>query len=184
MVNGRTYWPSSAGWDERGVNADTLIVRTDPDKGGTEGLSALILERDTPGVTYRHVDKIGHRLASNAEIVFEDARITVANLLPGAVGHGDLVINRNFAWSGPIAEIAAVGMARAAYEMALEFARTNTAGALKPIIEFQNVGYVLGDVAAKIETGPTSRGGRPTTWTSTTSTPSWSGPWTRSRSPR
>lgn len=33
VVNGRKYWPSSAGWDERGVNAGTLIVRTDGDKG-------------------------------------------------------------------------------------------------------------------------------------------------------
>ena len=44
-------------------------------------------------------------------------------------------------------------MARAAFEMALEFAQGNTAGAIKPIINFQNVGYVLGDVAAKIEMG-------------------------------
>ncbi|MCM3849712.1 acyl-CoA/acyl-ACP dehydrogenase [Pseudonocardia sp. DR1-2] len=151
VVNGRKYWPSSAGWDETGTNAGTLIVRTDPEAGGTEGLSALILEGDTPGVTFRHLDKIGHRLASNAEIVFTDARIPVENLLPGAEGNGDLVINRNFAWSGPVAAIAAVGMARTAYETALEFARNHTAGALKPIIEFQNVGYVLGDVASKIE---------------------------------
>ncbi|MEV1293209.1 acyl-CoA dehydrogenase [Pseudonocardia sp. NPDC049635] len=151
VVNGRKYWPSSAGWDERGVNAGTLIVRTDPGAGGTSGLSALVLERDTPGVTYRHLDKIGHRLASNAEIVFDNARIPAANLLPGAQGNGDLVINRNFAWSGPVAAIAAVGMARAAYEMALEFAKGHTAGALKPIINFQNVGYVLGDVASQIE---------------------------------
>src|SRR5919112_6149493 len=39
VVNGRKYWPSSAGWDEQGVNAGTLIVRTDSEKGGTEGLS-------------------------------------------------------------------------------------------------------------------------------------------------
>jgi nitroalkane oxidase len=153
VVNGRKYWPSSAGWDERGVNSGTLIVRTDSGKGGTEGLSALVLERDTPGVTYRHLDKLGHRLASNAEIIFDNARIPAANLLPGAEGNGDLVINRNFAWSGPVAAIAAVGMARAAYEQALEFAKGNTAGALRPIIGFQNVGYVLGDVASKIEMG-------------------------------
>lgn len=42
-------------------------------------------------------------------------------------------------------------MARAAYEMALDWAKNNTAGGLQPIIGFQNVGYVLGDVASKIE---------------------------------
>lgn len=36
VVNGRKYWPSSAGWDETGVNAGTLIVRTDSEAGGTE----------------------------------------------------------------------------------------------------------------------------------------------------
>jgi len=69
----------------------------------------------------------------------------------GTLGNGDLLINRNFAWSGPVAGIAAVGVARAAYETALEWAKTYTAGGPKPIIHHQNVGYVLGDVAARIE---------------------------------
>jgi hypothetical protein len=153
VLTGRKYWPSSAGWDEQGVNLQTAIVRTDPDKGGTEGLSAIIVERGTPGITYKYIDKEGHRLTSNAEVVFDNARVPAENLLPGAHGNGDFVINRNFAWSGPVAAIAAVGVARAAYEKALTFAKANTAGALKPIIHFQNVGYVLGDVAAKIEMG-------------------------------
>ncbi|MEN3266716.1 MAG: hypothetical protein V7646_3610 [Pseudonocardia sp.] len=153
VLNGRKYWPSAAGWDERGVDLQTAIVRTDPDKGGTEGLSAIVIERGTPGITYKYIDKEGHRLTSNAEVDFDDARVPAENLLPGAHGNGDFVINRNFAWSGPVAAIAAVGVARAAYEKALNFAKGNTAGALKPIINFQNVGYVLGDVAAKIEMG-------------------------------
>ena len=73
------------------------------------------------------------------------------NLVEGTRGNGDLLINRNFAWSGPVAGIAAVGVARAAYEAALEWARTYTAGGPQPIINYQNVGYVLGDVAARIE---------------------------------
>jgi alkylation response protein AidB-like acyl-CoA dehydrogenase len=153
LLTGRKYWPSSAGWDEQGVNLQTAIVRTDPDKGGTDGLSAIVVERGTPGITYKYIDKEGHRLTSNAEVVFDNARVPAENLLPGAHGNGDFVINRNFAWSGPVAAIAAVGVARAAYEKALTFAKANTAGALKPIIHFQNVGYVLGDVAAKIEMG-------------------------------
>ena len=44
-----------------------------------------------------------------------------------------------------------MGVARAAYEAALDWAKTYTAGGPKPIIHHQNVGYVLGDVAAKIE---------------------------------
>jgi alkylation response protein AidB-like acyl-CoA dehydrogenase len=151
ILNGRKFWPSSPGWDAQGVDVQTAIVRTNSAAGGTSGLSALVIERGTPGITYKFIDKEGNRLAANAEVTFEDAEVPAANLLPGAEGNGDFVINRNFAWSGPIAAIAAVGVARAAYEAALSFAKNNSAASLGPIIGFQNVGYVLGDAASKIE---------------------------------
>jgi nitroalkane oxidase len=152
VLNGRKYWPCNvAGWDGKGANTSIVVVRTDLDKGGTEGLSAIMVDRGTPGVSYKLISKIGHRLTPNAEIVFEDARVPAANLVEGTKGNGDLLINRNFAWSGPVAGIAAVGVARAAYEAALDWAKTYTAGGPRPIIHYQNVGYVLGDVAARIE---------------------------------
>jgi acyl-CoA dehydrogenase len=152
VLNGRKYWPCNvAGWDGEGANVSIVVVRTEPDKGGTEGLSAVMVERGTPGVSYALISKIGHRLTPNAEIVFDNARVPAANLVEGTRGNGDLLINRNFAWSGPVAGIAAVGVARSAYEAALEWAKTYTAGGPHPIIHYQNVGYVLGDVAARIE---------------------------------
>jgi nitroalkane oxidase len=152
VLNGRKYWPcNAAGWDGQGANVSIVVVRTDPRKGGTEGLSAIMVERGTPGISYKLISKIGHRLTPNAEITFENARVPAANLVEGTRGNGDLLINRNFAWSGPVAGIAAVGVARAAYEAALDFAKTYTAGGPYPIIHYQNVGYVLGDVAARIE---------------------------------
>jgi len=152
VLNGRKYWPCNvAGWDGQGANANIVVVRTDPEKGGTEGLSAIMVERGTPGVSYKLISKIGHRLTPNAEIIFDNARVPARNLVEGTRGNGDLLINRNFAWSGPVAGIAAVGVARSAYEAALEWAKTYTAGGPKPIIHYQNVGYVLGDVAARIE---------------------------------
>ena len=151
VINGTKKWPSSGGWDAKGTNSQCVIVRTDEEVGGTAGLSAIIVERGTPGISYKFIDKAGHRTASNSIVTFDNAEVPEENLLPGAHGNGDFVINRNFAWSGPVAGIAAVGMARSAYEDALAFAKSNTAGSLTPIIRFQNVGYVLGDCAAKIE---------------------------------
>jgi acyl-CoA dehydrogenase len=152
VLNGLKYWPCNvAGWDGQGANASIVVVRTDSQKGGTEGLSAIMIERGTPGVSFELIGKIGHRLTPNAQITFDNARIPAANLVEGTRGNGDLLINRNFAWSGPVAGIAAVGVARAAYESALDYAKTYTAGGPHPIIHYQNVGYVLGDVAAKIE---------------------------------
>jgi nitroalkane oxidase len=152
VINGRKYWPCNVGgWDNQGANLNLVVVRTDPDAGGTSALSAFIVERGTPGITYNSISSSGQRLASNCEIVFDNARVPAANLIEGTRGNGDLLINRNFAWSGPVAGIAAVGVARAAYEAALDWARTYTAGGPQPIINYQYPGYVLGDVAAKIE---------------------------------
>jgi alkylation response protein AidB-like acyl-CoA dehydrogenase len=152
VLNGRKYWPCNVGgWDGNGANVSIVVVRTDPSKGGTEGLSAVMIERGMPGITYNLISKIGHRLTPNAEIIFDNARVPAENLIEGTRGNGDLLINRNFAWSGPVAGIAAVGVARAAYEAALDWAKTYTAGGPKPIIHYQYPGYVLGDVAARIE---------------------------------
>jgi nitroalkane oxidase len=124
-------------------------VRTDLAKGGREALSAVLVERDTPGVDYQVIDKLGHRTCQNVTMTFRDVRVPAENLI--ARGDGDLVINRNFTWSGPIAGIAAVGVARAAYEFALKWAKTFTGGGMGPIINHQAVGYLLADVAARIE---------------------------------
>jgi hypothetical protein len=68
-----------------------------------------------------------------------------------AIGDGDLIISKDFTWSGPVAAIAAVAVARTAYEYALDWAKTHTAGGDKPIINHQAVGYLLADVAMQIE---------------------------------
>jgi acyl-CoA dehydrogenase len=152
VLNGRKYWPCNVGgWDKQGANLNLVVVRTDTTRGGTAGLSAIIVERGTPGITYRNISTSGQRSAPNFEVIFDDARVPADNMIEGAKGNGDLLINRNFAWSGPVAGIGAVAVARAAYEAALEWAKTYTAGGPKPIINYQYPGYVLGDVAAKIE---------------------------------
>ena len=151
VLNGRKFWPSSSGgWDLKGSNVNTLIVRTDHSKGGKEGLSGIIVPRGTAGVTYeRPVDKLGHRLNQNNSIVYENCRVPEENAF--AVGNGDLVISKAFTWSGPVAAIAAVAVARTAYEYALDWAKTYTAGGSAPIIHHQAVGYLLTDIAMRIE---------------------------------
>ena len=150
VLNGEKHWPCNAGgWDMRGAEVNLCIARTDRRKGGRESLSAVLVERGTPGVEYQVIDKVGHRTCQNVTMTFHDVRVPAENLL--AEGDGDLVINRNFTWSGPIAGIAAVGVARGAYEFALKWAKTFTGGGVAPIINHQAVGYLLAEIAAKIE---------------------------------
>jgi nitroalkane oxidase len=152
VLNGRKYWPCNVGgWDNEGADLNLVVVRTDAQADGTSGLSAIMVERGTPGITYRSISTSAQRSAPNCEIVFESARVPAGNLIEGTRGNGDLLINRNFAWSGPVAGIGAVAVARAAYEAALQWAKTYTAGGPEPIIYYQYPGYVLGDIAAKIE---------------------------------
>lgn len=69
VLNGRKYWPGNvAGWDGQGANVSLVVVRLDPEKGGTEGLAAIMVERGTPGVSFKLIDKMGHRLTPNSEI--------------------------------------------------------------------------------------------------------------------
>lgn len=152
VLTGTKYWPCNVGgWDGMGADLSLYVIRTDPDSGGKEGTSAIIVERGTPGVSYEIINTNGHRLTSNWKITFDGARIPVENLVEGTYGNGDLLINRNFAWSGPVAGIAAVGVARTAYETALAWCKENSAGGPGPMMRYQNVGYVLGDVGARIE---------------------------------
>jgi alkylation response protein AidB-like acyl-CoA dehydrogenase len=151
VLNGKKYWPCNAGgWDLMGADVNVCIVRTDAEKGGQKGLSAIIVPRGTAGVSYGEpISKLGHRLCQNNAITFTDCRVPEENIF--AVGDGDLVISKAFTWSGPVAAIAAVGVARSAYEFALQWSKTRSAGGGMPMIHHQAVGYMLADIAMKIE---------------------------------
>ena len=129
---------------------NVCIVRTDPQQGGKSGLSAIVVPRGTAGISYEQpISKLGHRLCQNNSILFENCRVAEENAF--ALGDGALVISKAFTWSGPVAAIAAVGVARSAYEYVLKWAKTYTAGGNQPILHHQAVGYLLAEVAMKIE---------------------------------
>lgn len=151
VLNGAKYWPTnSGGWDLKGADLNVVAVRSDPTKGGNEGLSYILIPRGLKGITYKTpISKIGGRTGQCNWIEFENCRVPEENIF--AVGDGDLAIAKAFTWTGPAVGISAVGIARAAYEWTLEFAKTYKAAGDIPIIEHQAVGYALADVAMKIE---------------------------------
>jgi alkylation response protein AidB-like acyl-CoA dehydrogenase len=134
-----------------GANADIAVVFAVTDRGaGKNGISAFIVETRTPGyVVARVEDKLGQRASDTAQIVFENCEVPVANLL-GAEGEGYRIALANLE-AGRIGIAAqSVGMARAALEAALAYARERHAFG-KPIGEHQAVNFRLADMATQIE---------------------------------
>ncbi|WP_430437257.1 acyl-CoA dehydrogenase family protein [Oceanibaculum nanhaiense] len=134
-----------------GNRADIAIVFavTDPN-AGKKGISAFIVPTKTPGYRVASVErKLGQHASDTCQIVFEEMRLT-PDLMLGEAGQGYRIALSNL--EGGRIGIAAqsVGMARAAYEAALAYAKERQSFG-KPIIEHQAVGFRLADMATQIE---------------------------------
>ena len=134
-----------------GKNADVAIVFALTDKAaGKKGMSAFIVDTALPGYDATRIeDKLGQRASDTAQIVLSDCRVPAANLL-GREGEGYRIALANLE-AGRIGIAAqAVGMARAAFEAALSYARERESFG-KPIIEHQAISFRLADMATQIE---------------------------------
>ena len=134
-----------------GKNGDVAIVMAVTDKAaGKKGISAFIVPTNAPGYTVARLeDKMGQHASDTAQILFENCRIPAANLL-GEEGQG-LKIALSGLEGGRIGIAAqSVGMARAAFEAALRYAKDRVAFG-QPIFEHQAVQFRLGEMATQIE---------------------------------
>ena len=133
-----------------GKNAQIAIVLavTDPERG-KRGISAFLVPTDAAGFRVARVEhKLGQRASDTAQIVFEDVELT-PDLMLGAEGEGYKIALSNLEGGRIGVAAQSVGMARAAYEAALAYAREReTLG--KPIIEHQAVAFRLADMATQI----------------------------------
>jgi alkylation response protein AidB-like acyl-CoA dehydrogenase len=114
------------------------------------GISAFLLERGDPGVAAgRKERKLGLRASHTGSILLDDARIPADRLL-GDDGEGFAVAMDFFEHSRPQVAAGAVGVARSAFEYAVEYARGREAFG-KPILSKQGVSFKLADMAMEIE---------------------------------
>ncbi|MGO7212631.1 acyl-CoA dehydrogenase family protein [Rhizobium ruizarguesonis] len=134
-----------------GKNGDIIIVFavTDPDVG-KKGITAFIVPTDTPGYEVIRVEeKLGLHSSDTCQIAFNGMRIP-AELRLGAEGEGYRIALANLEGGRIGIAAQAVGMARAAFEAARDYARERTAFG-KPIVEHQAVAFRLADMAVRIE---------------------------------
>ena len=134
-----------------GKNGDVAIVLAATDRqAGKKGISAFIVPTDSPGyVVARLEDKMGQHASDTAQVLFEGCRVPAANRI-GAEGQG-LKIALSGLEGGRIGIAAqAVGMARAAFEAALRYARERSSFG-QAIFEHQAIQFKLADMATRIE---------------------------------
>jgi hypothetical protein len=134
-----------------GKNADIAVVFAITDKAaGKKGISAFVVETSTPGfIVARVEEKLGQRASDTAQIVFENCRVPAANLL-GREGEGYRIALANLEMGRIGIAAQAVGMARAAFDAALAYARERTSFG-KPLTEHQAINFKLADMATQIE---------------------------------
>ena len=145
VLNGRKLWITNA--KEAGI---FILFATVNREVGYKGITAFLVERDTPGFTVgKKEDKLGIRASSTCELILEDCRVPKANVL-GEVGKGYKVAieTLNEGRIGIGAQM--LGVARGALEHAVAYSKERRQFG-KPIAEFQAIQFQLASLATDVE---------------------------------
>ena len=145
VINGQKCFVTSGGL----ADIMTVFALTDPERGA-RGASAIVVPANTPGISVTKVeDKMGQRASNTVELTFENVHVPRSNLL-GKPGRGFSIALQTLDFGRSGVAALSVGVARAALEHALRYARERQQfGA--PIIGNQGVSFMLADMATKIE---------------------------------
>ena len=131
--------------------SDVYVVFASTDKSkGLKGLTAFIVERSRAGITVgKEENKMGIRLSNTTEVIFEDVRIPVTNLL-GKEGDGFKIAMKTLDLSRPFVGAIAVGIAQRAIEESIKYSKERiTFG--NPIAKFQAIQFMLADMDIETE---------------------------------
>ncbi|MCX4678808.1 acyl-CoA dehydrogenase family protein [Streptomyces sp. NBC_01433] len=164
VLNGTKTWATNGGI----ANVHVVVAVVDAELG-SKGHASFIVPPGTPGLSQgQKFKKHGIRASHTAEVVLEDARVPGHCLLGGKeklderlararerarAGGGERVKNAamaTFEASRPAVGAMAVGTARAAYEVALDYAKTRTQFG-RPIIDNQGIAFQLADMRTQID---------------------------------
>src|SRR5256714_9738926 len=145
VINGSKMFITNAG------QAALVIVFASTDKSaGHRGLTAFIVSTETEGVIVeKHLDKMGQRATDTSALAFQDVKVPARNRL-GEEGQGFKVAMQTLDFTRPGTAAGAVGVARAAFEYAVEYSRGRVQFG-QPIAMNQGVNFLVADMAAEIE---------------------------------
>jgi alkylation response protein AidB-like acyl-CoA dehydrogenase len=133
-----------------GVSHAYVVFATSDPKLRAKGISAFLVMRDDPGVSFgRKEDKMGIRGSPTREVLLTDARIPADRLI-GADGEGFKIALETLDHSRPLIGAQALGIAQGAFDAASRYAAERKQFG-KPIAEFQGVSFMLADMAMQLE---------------------------------
>jgi len=133
-----------------GVASLYVVFANSAPQKGPRGLSVFCVPKGTPGLSVGKVeDKMGQRASNTAELFFEDARVPAENLI-GREGLGFIVAMRTFDKTRAAVGAAGVGIARAALEYAIDYAKTRVQFG-KPIAALQATAFKIAQMAMEVD---------------------------------
>jgi len=129
----------------------TMFATFEPGKRNRRAFCALVVPRDTPGVSVgKKENKMGQRASDTAEVIFENVRLPKENLL-GQEGEGFKIAMQTLDKSRAHIAACAIGIARAAFEAARDYAKERVTFG-QPLAAHQAIRFMLADMTIKIET--------------------------------
>jgi butyryl-CoA dehydrogenase len=146
VLNGEKKW--NTGGAVASIN--TIFAVTNPGRGA-RGISALVVEKDTPGYRVgKHEDKMGIRCVPVVEIHLENCRVPKTNLLGGTENTGFKQAMMTLDRARPGVAAQAVGLAQGAFDLAVEYTGKREQFG-QSISSFQGIQWMLADMATQIE---------------------------------
>jgi len=145
ILNGTKVWPSNAG-----IASHYIVVVTVDPKLEDRGSGIIVVEKDTPGLSFGKIErKMGMAEDQNRAVIFEEVRVPKGNLL-GKIGDGYKVLQRTIAYNRLGAGMISVGMARGAFEYALNYCKERVVGG-KSLVKHSLISAMFADMATKID---------------------------------
>lgn len=152
VINGDKHFTTNGcGFGGEGAELISVLVRIDPTLPPQESLAVIVVPGNTPGIKVEsYIDTMGHLATISPRMTFTDVRVPAGNLI-GAPGDGMEIARKTFNWTSSLIGAACVGRMRAAFDYAFDFVKTDKRSGPVPILDYQNVGYMMVDIKTRIE---------------------------------
>jgi alkylation response protein AidB-like acyl-CoA dehydrogenase len=146
VINGSKSWITNATY----AGLYVITALTDPEKGTSGGITAFLIERDTPGFSVgKKENKLGMRASDTAQLLMEDVRVDRGAVL-GEVGEGFKQFMQVLDGGRISIAALALGIAEGAHAYSVHYSKEREAFG-KPISGFQAIQWMIADAATEIE---------------------------------